>query len=191
MSYILYHLELAWAFVRGQDDALYGMDVSRRGLWLSFLAIVIVEPIRLLYAFLFGQMDNFLLFREGGLGLYGLELLLDWGMGPLVFFGFCTIFGFRDRLVPLIVSMNWLGVVVLMIILLPGAFALLSFVPAILALMVLLGIYGFTLWISYRLYRFVLGCPPSMAIGLAVLMLVLALWSIMVFDRLTEALPAA
>ncbi|WP_157967489.1 hypothetical protein [Cohaesibacter intestini] len=190
MSYILYHLELAWSFVRGQDEALYGMDVSRRGLWLSFMAILIVEPIRFLYAALFGHLDQILLLRAGGLGLYCLELLLDWGMAPMLFLGFCAIFGYRDRLVPLIVSSNWISVVILMIVLLPGALITPDFVVAEVAVMVMLAIYGFILWMSFRLYRFVLGCPPSMAVGLAILMLVMGLWSIMVINRLSATLPA-
>ena len=190
MSYILYHLELAWAFVRGQDDALYGMDMSRSGLFLSFTALLIVEPIRFLYAALFGHMDQILLLRDGGLGLYGLELLLDWGMGPMVFWVFCTVFGYRDRLLPLIISSNWISVVILMIVLLPGALITPDFVVAEIAVMVMLAIYGFILWTSFRLYRFVLGCPASMAVGLSILIFVLGLWSIMVIDRLSVGLAA-
>ena len=186
MAYILYHLELAWAFIRGQDDALYGIDATKSGLWLSFLAVLIVEPIRFFYAMLFGHQNQLLVLRDGGFPLYLIELFLDWGMGPLIFLGFCVLFDFRDRLVPLIVSSNWLSVVVLMIVLLPGALITPDFVSAEVAVMVMMGIYGFIFWISFRLYRFVLDCPPSMAIGLAVLMLGLGIWSIMVINRLSQ-----
>ena len=175
MSYILHHLEQVWAFVRGDEAALYDIDATPRGVMLSFLAILIVEPLSLFYATLFGFIDNVLLFREGGLPYYLLQILIDWGMAPLVFLLFCNLLGFRDRLVPLIVSYNWMSVIILLITLLPGALLTTALVAAPVALMLMLTVYGIALWISYRLYRFVLDCPGSIAMGLSILMLILGL----------------
>ena len=173
LSYILYHLELVWAFVRGDNEALYKIDATWRGVRLSFLAILIVEPVSFLYAALFGFLDRILLFRDGGLPYYLLQLILDWGMAPVIFFLFCHFFRFKDRLVPLIVSYNWLNVIVLAITLVPGAMMTSGLVGMEMALFLMLGIYGAVIWIAYRLYVFVLECPPSMALGLAILLLVL------------------
>ncbi len=122
MSYILYHLELAWAFVRGQDEALYGMDMSRSGLFLSFTAILTVEPIRFLYAALFGHLvPDICCSAKGDWDFMGWSFCSIGAWGPMVFWVFCTVFGYRDRLLPLIISSNWISVVILMIVLLPGA----------------------------------------------------------------------
>ena len=86
MTYIFYHLELLWSFVRGKNDALYGIDATRRGFWLSFMALLIVEPLSLFYALLFGYLDEVLLFRSGGGALYLLQLFLDWGLPPLILY---------------------------------------------------------------------------------------------------------
>ncbi|WP_373236749.1 hypothetical protein [Cohaesibacter celericrescens] len=188
MHDILYHLELVWAFVRGKDEALYHIDATPRGLKLSFLAILIVEPLGLFYAALFGHLDRVLLFREGGFSYYILQLFLDWGLAPLLFFAFCTAFGFRDRLIPLIVSYNWLSVIVLMITLLPGALMTSNMVGVGMALMLMLAVYGFAIWVSYRLYRFVLECPPTMALGLSILLLILSIASAVILSDITETL---
>ncbi|WP_316858865.1 hypothetical protein [uncultured Cohaesibacter sp.] len=177
MAYILYHLELVWSFVRGDDEALYRIDSTPRGVVLSFLAMIIVEPLSLFYAFLLGFLDKVLFFRDGGLPYYFLQLLLDWGLAPLVLYLFCILFGFRDRIIPLIVSYNWLSVIVLMITILPGALMTSQLVAAPMAVLLMLAIYGFALWIAFRLYRFVLACPASMAVGLAVLMLIIGISS--------------
>ena len=185
MAYILYHLELAWAFVRGRDEALYQIDATPRGLKLSFLAILIAEPIGMIYAILFGFHDRILLFREGGFAYYLLQLFLDWGMAPLIYFLICGTFGYRDRLIPLIVSHNWLSVVTLVITLVPGAFMTSGLAGDGLSLLIMLGIYSFVFWISYRLYRCVLDCEAGQAFGLASLMLVLGMTSIALLARLT------
>ena len=188
MTYILYHLELVWAFVRGDKQALYRIDATPRGVLLSFLAILIVEPLSFFYAALFGFADKVLLFRDGGLPYYLLQLLLDWGMAPLIFVLVCTSFGFRDRLIPLIVSYNWLSVIVLMITLLPGALMTSNLVGMDIALLLMLAVYGIAIWLAYRLYRFVLDCPPTMAMGLAILMLILSISSAVMLQGLASEL---
>ena len=180
MSYILHHLELVWAFVRGDDEALYRIDATPRGALLSFLAILIVEPLSFFYAALFGFFDQLLPFQEGGMPFYLLQLLLDWGTAPVVFFLFCTLFGYRDRFIPLLVSSNWLSVIILMLMLIPGALMTSMLIGASFSLLLMMAVYGFAIWISYRLYRFVLDCPPGMALGLAVLMLILSVISALV-----------
>ncbi|SNY91859.1 hypothetical protein SAMN04515647_2103 [Cohaesibacter sp. ES.047] len=172
MAYILFHLELVWAFVRGDEEALYKIDATVRGVLLSFLAIVITEPINLLYTVLFGDVDNMLIFSEGGLGLWIANTLLDWGLGPVVLYLICRFFGFRDRFIPLIVSYNWLSVIVLLLTLVPGAIVTSGLGGPGMAVLIMLGIILFALWISYRLFSFVLECPGSMALALAVLLMV-------------------
>lgn len=172
MAYILFHLELVWAFVRGDEEALYRIDATKRGLLLSFLAIIIVEPVNLLHTVLFGNVDNLLIFRAGGLGLWMANTLLDWGLGPALIYLICLFLGYRDRFIPLVVSYNWLGVVVLFLTLVPGAVVSSGLGGGGVALLVTMSIIFFALWISYRLFRFVLECPASMALALSILLMV-------------------
>ncbi|WP_319411473.1 hypothetical protein [uncultured Cohaesibacter sp.] len=175
MTYILYHLELLWAFVRGKDEALYGIDATRRGFWLSFLAMLIVEPLSLFYALLFGYLDEVLLLRTGGGPLYLLQLFLDWGLPPMVLYALISALGYKDRFIPLIVSYNWLSVIMVLITMLPGALMTTQLIPPQLSVLLMFAIYGFALWIAYRLYGFVLECPPFTALGLAILMVIMGL----------------
>nr|WP_321981683.1 hypothetical protein [uncultured Cohaesibacter sp.] len=177
MTYIFYHLELLWSFVRGKDDALYGIDATRRGFWLSFIAMLIVEPLSLFYALLFGYLDEVLLFRSGGGTLYLLQLFLDWGLPPLILYAIISVLGYRDRFIPLIVSYNWLSVIMVLITMLPGAIMTTQLIPPQLSIMLMLGIYGFAMWVAYRLYSFVLECPPFTALGLAILMVIIGIAS--------------
>ncbi|WP_319530618.1 hypothetical protein [uncultured Cohaesibacter sp.] len=185
MAYILFHLELVWAFVRGDEEALYRIDATMRGVLLSFLAIIIVEPISLLHTVLFGDVNSILLFREGGLGFWMANTLLDWGLGPALLYLICRSLGFRDRIMPLIVSYNWLGVIVLLLTLVPGAIVSSGLGGGGVTVMVTLGIILFALWISYRLFRFVLDCPGSMALALSVLLMVANIAATVVLFQLT------
>nr|WP_321454502.1 hypothetical protein [uncultured Cohaesibacter sp.] len=191
MTYIFYHLELLWSFVRGKDEALYGIDASRRGFWLSFLAILIVEPLSLFYALLFGYLDEVLLFRSGGLPFYLLQLFLDWALPPIILYGLLSLLGYRERFVPLIVSYNWLGVIMVLITMLPGALMTTQMIPPQLSIMLMLTIYGFAMWIAYRLYSFVLECPPFTALGMSILMVIIGLASAFWLHSVSQAALSA
>ena len=191
MTYIFYHLELLWSFVRGKDDALYGIDATRRGFWLSFLAMLIVEPLSLFYALLFGYIDDILLFQSGGGSYYLLQLFLDWGLPPLILYALLSTLGYGDRYVPLIVSYNWLSVIMVVITMLPGAMMTTQMLPPQLSILLMLGIYGFAMWIAYRLYSFILECPPMVALGLAVVMVIIGLASAFWLHSISQPLLSA
>nr|WP_321484009.1 hypothetical protein [uncultured Cohaesibacter sp.] len=187
MTYIFYHLELLWSFVRGKNDALYGIDATRRGFWLSFMALLIVEPLSLFYALLFGYLDEVLLFRSGGAALYLLQLFLDWGLPPLILYVLISALGYRERFIPLIVSYNWLSVIMVLITMLPGALMTTQLLPPQLSILLMLGIYGFAMWVAYRLYSFVLECPPFTALGLAILMVIIGIASAFWLHSVSQA----
>lgn len=187
MTYIFYHLELLWSFVRGKNDALYGIDATRRGFWLSFMALLIVEPLGLFYALLFGYLDEVLLFRSGGGALYLLQLFLDWGLPPLILYVLISALGYRERFIPLIVSYNWLSVIMVLITMLPGALMTTQLLPPQLSILLMLGIYGFAMWVAYRLYSFVLECPPFTALGLAILMVIIGIASAFWLHSVSQA----
>nr|WP_320143521.1 hypothetical protein [uncultured Cohaesibacter sp.] len=187
MTYIFYHLELLWSFVRGKNDALYGIDATRRGFWLSFMALLIVEPLSLFYALLFGYLDEVLLFRSGGGALYLLQLFLDWGLPPMILYVLISALGYRERFIPLIVSYNWLSVIMVLITMLPGALMTTQLLPPQLSILLMLGIYGFAMWVAYRLYSFVLECPPFTALGLAILMVIIGIASAFWLHSVSQA----
>ncbi|WP_119307177.1 hypothetical protein [Cohaesibacter haloalkalitolerans] len=188
MTYIVYHLELLWAFVRGKSDALYGIDATRRGFWRSFMAILLVEPLGMFYALLFGYLDEVLLFRSGGFPLYLLQLFLDWGLPAILLFALLNLLGYRDSYIPLMVSYNWLNVIMVVITILPGALMTAHLIPVQLAVLLMLAIYGFAMWIAYRLYSFVLQCPPFTALGLSILMMIVGIASAFWLQSISHSL---
>jgi hypothetical protein len=189
IGYILFHLEVVWAFVRGDREALYNVDATPNGLVRSFIAMAIVETVSLLYAIGFGTIDNSLLMREGGLFYLPLQLCLDWGTVPLAFFILSGPMGFRDRLIPLIVSYNWMSVIVLMLILLPSAMVTGGVVSGEMVLIVMVGVYGTALWLTYRLLDFILDQGTSIALGLTVLTMILGITSAAILSEIAQSLP--
>ncbi|MCV6547008.1 MAG: hypothetical protein OIF56_06960 [Cohaesibacter sp.] len=189
IGYILFHLESLWAFVRGNREALYGIDVSRQGLIRSFLAMVIVESVSLVYAFGFGTIENSLIMRQGGLAYLPLQLFLDWGTVPLAFLLLSGPMGFRDRLIPLIVSYNWMSVIVLLLILLPSAMVTGGVISGEMVLIVMIGVYGTALWLTYRLLDFILDQGMSVALGLTVLTMILGIASASILSEIAQGLP--
>lgn len=189
IGYILFHLEVVWAFVRGDREALYNVDATPNGLVRSFIAMVIVETVSLLYAIGFGTIDNSLFMREGGLIYLPLQLFLDWGTVPLAFFILSGPMGFRDRLIPLIVSYNWMSVIVLMLILLPSAMVHGGLIAGEMILIVLVGVYGTALWLTYRLLDFILDQGMSIALGLTVLTMILGITSAAILSEIAQSLP--
>jgi len=189
IGYIFFHLEVVWAFVRGDREALYKVDATSTGLVRSFIAMVIVETISLLYAIGFGTIENSLLMREGGLFYLPLQLFLDWGTVPLAFFILSGPMGFRDRLIPLIVSYNWMSVIVLMLILLPSAMVTGGVVAGEMVLIVMVGVYGTALWLTYRLLDFILDQGMSIALGLTVLTMILGITSAAILSEIAQSLP--
>lgn len=189
IRYILFHLEVLWAFVRGNRDALYGIDASPQGVVRSFLAMAIVESVRLLYAFGFGTIENILLMREGGLLYLPLRLFLDWGTVPLAFWLLSGLLGFRDRLAALIVSYNWMSVIVLLLTLLPSAMVTVGLVAGQTALLVMVGFYGAAQWLTYRLLDFILDQGMSIALGLTVLTMILGITSAFILSEIAQSLP--
>ena len=189
ISYSLHHLELLWAFVRGDREALYNVDATPRGLVRSFIAMVIVELASLLYAMAFGTIENSLVMREGGLFYLPLQLFLDWGTVPLAFWFLSGPMDFRDRVIPLIVSYNWMSVIVLMLILLPSAMVTGGVVAGEMVLIVMVGVYGTALWLTYRLLDFILEQGMSIALGLTVLTMILGITSAAILSELAQSLP--
>lgn len=191
MTYILHHIEAALQFVFGKREALYGIDATWRGLKLSFLVILIIEPINFIYAALFGFMDRMFLFREGGFPVYLLQLFLDWGLVPLVLFGLSGLFAFRDRLIPLIVSYNWMSVVVMVLTLLPSALISSQIAGREMTVFIMMGIYAFAMWVTHRLIIFVLECPVGMAAALTVLIMILNVASAATLSQISLDMPMA
>lgn len=189
IRYILFHLEVMWAFARGQRAALYGIDATAQGVWLSFCALLIVEPVSFVYASLFGFLDRIFLFRDSGFVYYLLQLFLDWGLVPLVLFALSGLFAFRDKLVPLIVSYNWMSVIVMVLTLLPSALISSKLAGPQASFLIMIGMYSFVMWISYRLIHFVLGCPMGMALALTVFIMVINIGSAGLLNSIALRLP--
>jgi hypothetical protein len=191
IGYSLFHLECLWAFVRGNKDALYAVDATPRGLIRSFTAMVIVEAVSLGYAALFSTLGNSLIMREGGLVYLPLQLFLDWATVPLAFYLLSGPLGFRDKVLPLIVSYNWMSVIVLMLILLPSAMVTGGVIAGGFVFFIMIGVYGTALWLTYRLVDFILDQGMSIALGLTVLTMVLGIASAGLLNNIAQSLPVA
>ena len=112
---------------------------------------------------------------------------LDWGLPPLILYVLISALGYRERFIPLIVSYNWLSVIMVLITMLPGALMTTQLLPPQLSILLMLGIYGFAMWVAYRLYSFVLECPPFTALGLAILMVIIGIASAFWLHSVSQA----
>jgi hypothetical protein len=144
----------AWQLFLGKREAIRRFDTSYRGFWRSFLAIILVLPVYVLYV---GAERRLIL--EAAPGDFGevsfaltrlLALVLDWIAFPVVAGLLCRPLGFANRYVRLIVAFNWGGPIVSVIVALPAILFAFGAIPQFAASLLLF----LTLVLSIR-FRFI------------------------------------
>jgi len=128
-------LGAAWQLFLGRRDAIRDFDTSYTGFWRSFLAIILVLPIYVLYV---GAERRMIMaetpdpggFDEVSFALFRLlALVLDWIAFPLVAAVLCRPLGFADSYVRLIVAFNWGGPIVSVIVAMPAILFAFGLIP--------------------------------------------------------------
>lgn len=171
----------AWRLFLGKREAISLFDTSFRGFWRSFLAVILVLPVYVLYVgaerrMVLSDLPEGESFDEGLFAFTRLvALALDWIAFPLVAALLARPLGFAPRYVRLIVAFNWGGPIVAPILALPAilfAFAILPQGAASLLLFLAL-----VLAIRFRFItaKAALDCGFALAAGIVALEFLLSL----------------
>ena len=173
------YLTGAWRMMTGKADGLRRLDLSSDGFWNSFFAIAVAAPVMLVGWI---AMAGDLLGGDPGFGMR-LSMIVrlavvDLGTWVLPYAALAAIApraGVGDRFVHYVVATNW-GSALLIWFMLP-AFLIRLFAPDAddLATAVALGIFAFSLVLSWRLTNAALGKGPAVATGVFIGMLVASL----------------
>jgi hypothetical protein len=167
---------------RADPRAMQAFDVSIDGFWKSFLAVVVILPLYLVY--LHGEWSG-LATRvvdageapsfAGFLVVRLFILAIDWLAYPLIVLAAARPLGISKRVVPYVIAQNWASVVASTIIVIPGIAYSAGVVSDSLAvagtlLMILVALRYF-----FVVARIALGAPVGLAIGLVAFNTVLSL----------------
>lgn len=199
LHYFIGHLKILGQFLRGQEEALYEIDATDRGLKWSFASIFVatflIGALIASPAILQGQASIFVLFNPIAL----LQLAFSVALVPGIFYLLSGPFDFRKVTLPLVVSYNWLSLSFILIGLVFGlVVALISIFLAVagsetlsgtVLLLLLLGYVVFYLYRLYRLIAFVLAEKRDKAFF--VFVIVLGSQFFLAFLSLSMASPPA
>jgi hypothetical protein len=171
----------AWRLFLGKRDAVRVFDTSFTGFWRSFLAVILVLPIYLLYV---GAERRMILeglpegasFDEIPFALTRLlALALDWAAFPLVAGLIARPMGFAKHYVRLIVAFNWGGPIVSSVVALPAILYAFGVLPDGGAQILFFAALVLTIRFRFITARAALDCGFSLAAGLVALEFLLSL----------------
>ena len=171
----------AWRLFLGKRDAVRLFDTSFRGFWRSFMAIVLVLPIYVLYVgaerrMILSDMPEGALFPEIPFGLTRvLALVLDWAAFPLVAGLLARPLGFARHYVRLVVAFNWGGPIVSSIMATPAILYAFSIVPEVPAQILFLGALIITIRYRFITARAALDSGFPLAAGMVALEFLLSM----------------
>lgn len=174
-------LAAAWQLFLGRRDAIRDFDTSYRGFWRSFLAIILILPIYVLYVgaerrMILGDLPDGAAFDEMTFGLTRLlALVLDWIAFPLVAALLCRPLGFASGYVRLIVAFNWGGPIVSVVMALPAILFAFGLVPQFAASLLLFMALVLVVRFRFITARAALECGFSLAAGLVALEFLMSL----------------
>jgi hypothetical protein len=169
----------AWRLFLGRREAIRLFDTSFRGFWRSFLAIILVLPIYVLYVgaerrMILSEIPNG--FDELGFAMTRLvALALDWIAFPLVAGLLARPLGFAEGYVRLIVAFNWGGPIVSAIMALPAILFAFGLVPQFAASLLLFMALVLVIRFRYITARAALDSGFALSAGLVALEFLLSL----------------
>lgn len=142
------------------------LDLSHRGLWPSFMAALVVAPLHIFYLAAFYQQ---LTIDFNGPHAFVLELLgyvIAWTLFPLILWEASPWIGKRERVVPFIITYNWVAVVQNALLLPIGYFVLRGMLPADVGQGLWLIGFVYILILAGFIVTKVLGLQPLQAAGI-------------------------
>jgi len=171
----------AWRLFLGKREAVLLFDTSFTGFWRSFLAVILVLPIYVLYIgserrMIVGSLPSGMAFDETTFAVsrFG-ALALDWMVFPLVTALLARPLGFANHYVRLIVAFNWGSPLVSGIVALPAILYAFGIVSQGIASLLLFAALALTIRFRFITARAALDCGFSLAAGLVALEFLLSL----------------
>lgn len=171
----------AWRLFLGKREAVRLFDTTYTGFWRSFLAVILVLPIYVLYIgserrMILADMPLDAPFDELSFALTRvLALAIDWAAFPLVTALLARPLGFANHYVRLIVAFNWGSPIVSGIVALPAILFAFGIVPQGAASLLLFAALVLTIRFRFITARAALDCGFSLAAGLVALEFLLSL----------------
>ncbi|WP_068083418.1 hypothetical protein [Polycladidibacter stylochi] len=184
----------SWRIFLGKPGALAFFDLSLKGFWRSFAAIIMVAPLyyislqsgikMLSDPNLAGSSTQITADFSSFYALQTLVLVLDWIAYPLVLALLAGSLNIQKAYFAYIATYNWST----LLLLLPHAalslLYLLGLLPAMVLIMLSLPIVGWSLYFRYILTRYVTGIAIGPALGLVALGFLLSLFIDAGIDKL-------
>lgn len=112
---VVYYLHGLWLLLKGRPEGFQYLDISERGFWRSWWALVYCLPPTLLsYAALKLQLASFgAASMQIGNEVYFKAAVVDYGsvlISVVIFFWVARVGGFGQYAVPIVIVLNWLAV---------------------------------------------------------------------------------
>ena len=171
----------AWRLFLGKREAVRLFDTTYTGFWRSFLAVILVLPIYVLYVgserrMILADMPLDAPFDELSFALTRIiALAIDWAAFPLVTALLARPLGFANHYVRLIVAFNWGSPIVSGIVALPAILFAFGIFPQGAASLLLFAALVLTIRFRFITARAALDCGFSLAAGLVALEFLLSL----------------
>jgi hypothetical protein len=178
----------AFQIMLGRPEGLNRLDLSLRGFWQSFAAIILVLPFALVGLVSTRHMmgaagDELRPLGSGDLAIETVAILLDWVAFPLVFAALARPLGLGARYVPFIVARNWASVVIAAMLAVLHGLHIAGLVPAQAAPFLMLAAALIALRFLYVVARTALAVSVAIALPLVILDLLITITISTLFDR--------
>jgi hypothetical protein len=137
----------SYAIITGNADAIDRLDLSERGFWRSFLAVIPIMPLYLYAASAAAEQAS----NQGGtpLAWYAVSLIVQWIAWPLIVAVIARSFGWTGRYVRYIVAYNWTSVWVMLALLPAVILYTLGIADGALINVIVLGGFALALWMRW------------------------------------------
>lgn len=174
-------LGAAWSLFLGRREAIRDFDTSFPAFWRSFLAIVLVLPVYVLFVggerrLVRAGLPEGAEFDDVSFALWRLvALALDWIAFPLLMAGLARPLGFARHYVRLIVAFNWGGPIVAVLMAVPAILFAYGAVAEGGATMLLIAALILVIRFRFNTARAALQCGFGPAAGLVAVELLLSL----------------
>jgi len=185
-TYAMVHMEGVLRFLLGREDWRDCLDISDRGFWFSFTALIWAAPIQIwvfmsepsiLASVADAQGQTYVMPDIGDYVLVGMSrYLLGWALFPIVMYYLVQMLEAADQYVPYIIVSNWVSLALTILILVP---------QTVLVNVGLIGpgfwvlsevvFFGFQIWLLWFIARNALQIAGGQAAAVVVVDLILVL----------------
>ena len=186
VAYAMIHLEGVSRFLLRRGTWQDCLDLTDRGFWLSFTALIWAAPIQIwvlmsepaiLASVAEAQGQNFAAPDMGDYIFLGMSrYLLGWALFPLVMYFLVQMLDASDRFVPYIIISNWMSLLLTILILVPQT-ALINagLIGPGLWLLTEVALFFFQIWLLWFIARHALQIAGGQAAAVVVVALILVL----------------